>query len=388
MKNFIFENGTKTYFGKGCVREYLTSLTASCGQTVMMAFDGAAADSGVPEEVKGYLTKAGFHLAEFSGVEEITTYSKVLEGAELARERGADLILGVGGGSVINWCKAVSMAAVYDGDFWDDFWARPGVLDFAPLPLGVVAVTLETGGVMNGCATITNEGLKRRVERDYPRCCPRFALMDPAYTNRVPKRQIASDGFAALSRLMEAYFSRPDEDNVSDDLLEALMGGVVRDLRAALKEQDDYTARSNLMWESAMAGSRLIRLGKGADFPCHQMEGQLEACTGCSRGEGLAVLQPVYYRHLCRRRLSKFGRFAVSVWGVLPEGKDEEELALAGATALEDFIREIGLPTTLEQLGISVSADLKAIADSCSPAPGSCREITCGEILKILRECS
>lgn len=387
MNNFIFENATKVYFGKGCVKEYLGSLTAPY-ETVMLAYGGGSIKkNGIYEEVTECLKKAGCKVVEFSGIGANPTYAKVSEGAKLARESGAELILAVGGGSVMDCCKAVSMAAVYDGDIWTDFWERPGVIDFEPLPLGVIVTVAGTGSEMNGGAVITNEERKVKTGRDYPKCNARFALMDPTYTYSVEKKQMVSGGFDILSHIMETYFSEPDEDNVSDDISEALMRGVIRDLRAAIKDPEDYAARSNLMWEATMAENRIIKLGKRMDFECHQMEHQLGAYTNCNHGAGLAVLHPVYYRHIYKDGLVKFQKFAVNVWGISPEGKTEEALALAGVEALAGFIREIGLPTTLRELGVDENTDLKAIADSCNLAPGSYRKMTHEEILKIFREC-
>ncbi|MBP3489363.1 MAG: iron-containing alcohol dehydrogenase [Roseburia sp.] len=388
MNNFIFENGTKTYFGKGCVREYLTCLSRHYGQTVMLAYGGGSIKrNGVYDEVMACLQKAGQKVIEFSGIGANPTYAKVLEGAKAARENKVDLILGVGGGSVMDCCKAISMAAVYDGDIWKDFWARPGVIDFEPLPLGVIVTVAGTGSEMNGGAVITNEELKIKTGRDYPKCNAKFALMDPTYTYSVPKEQMVSGGFDILSHIMETYFSEPDEGNVSDDISEALMRGVIRDLRAAIRDPQDYTARSNLMWESAMAENRIIKLGKRMDFECHQMEHQLGAYTNCNHGAGLAVLHPVYYRHIYKDGLAKFERFAVNVWGISPEGKSSEALAREGVEELAKFIREIGLPATLRELGVDETTDLKAIADSCNLASGGYRKMTHEEILKIFREC-
>ena len=186
---------------------------------------------------------------------------------------------------------------------------------------------------------------------------------------------------------METYFSEPDEDNVSDDISEALMRGVIRDLRAAIKNPEDYTARSNLMWESTMGENRIIKMGKRMDFECHQMEHQLGAYTDCNHGAGLAVLHPVYYRHIYKDGLAKFKRYAIYVWGVPAEGKTDEEIAFAGIKALEDFIVEIGLPVTLRELGVNETTNLKAIADSCNLAPGSYKKMTHEEILAIFKEC-
>ena len=388
MNNFIFENATKVLFGKGCVKEYLCCLIKGSGDTVMLAYGGGSIKkNGVYDEVVSILEKAGKHIVEFPGIMANPTYAKVLEGAKLARESQAGLILGVGGGSVMDCCKAVSIAARYDGDVWEDFWARPGIFDFEPLPLGVIVTVAGTGSECNGGAVITNEDLKIKTGRDYPKCNPRFALLDPTYTYSVPKFQMVSGSFDILSHIMEIYFSEPDEDNVSDDIAEALMRNVIRNLRAAIRNPNDYTARSNLMWDATMAENRIIKLGKRTDFQCHQMEHQLGAYTNCNHGAGLAVLHPTYYRHIYKDGLAKFKRFAVEVWNISPDGKTDEEIARAGIDALERFIREIGLPATLQELGINGDVDLKVVADSCAIVPGSYRKLTREEIFEIFKEC-
>ena len=388
MNNFIFQNATKVYFGKGCVQEYLTCLVKPYGDTVLLAYGGGSVKrNGVYDEVTSILRDSGKTVVEFSGIMANPTYEKVLEGAALARDNHADLILGIGGGSVMDCCKAVSLAARYDGDIWDDFWARPGVIDFEPLPLGVIVTVAGTGSECNGGAVITNEEKKIKTGRDYPACNPRFALMDPTYTYSVPEKHMVSGGFDILSHIMETYFSEPNEDNVSDDIMEALMKSVIRNLRAAVKDPHDYTARSNLMWDSTMAENRVIKMGKKCDFQCHNMEHQLGAYTNCNHGCGLAVLHPVYYRHIYKAGLPKFVRFAENVWGIDRGTRSDEELAEAGIDALADFIKELGLPTTMQELGLNDRAALKEIADSCGISPGSYKQMTHKEILQIFNEC-
>ena len=386
MNNFIFQNATKVYFGKGCVKEYLACLTKNAN-TILLAYGGGSIKrNGVYDEIVSILKEAGKTIVEFSGIMSNPTYAKVQEGAKLARENHADMILAVGGGSAMDCCKAVSLAARYDGDIWDDFWARPGVIDFEPLPLGVVVTVAGTGSECNGGAVITNEEKKVKTGRDYPALNPRFALMDPTYTFSVPLRQMASGSFDILSHIMETYFSAPNEDNVSDDIMEALMRSVIRNLRAAMKDPEDYTARSNLMWDATMAENRLIKMGKKCDFECHNMEHQLGAYTNCNHGCGLAVLHPVYYRHIYKEGLPKFVRFAENVWGIARNGKTDEELALAGIDALASFIKELDLPTTLKELGAD-KAQLKEIAGSCGISQGSYKPMTHEEILAIFQEC-
>ena len=214
MNNFIFQNSTKVYFGQGCVKEYLACLTKHA-HTILLAYGGGSIKrNGVYDEIMDVFYSAGKQVVEFSGIMANPTYAKVQEGARLARACGADMILAVGGGSVMDCCKAVSLAARYDGDIWDDFWARPGVIDFEPLPLGVIVTVAGTGSECNGGAVITNEEKKIKTGRDYPALNARFALMDPTYTYSVPQGQMVSGSFDILSHIMETYFSAPDEDNV------------------------------------------------------------------------------------------------------------------------------------------------------------------------------
>lgn len=386
MNNFIFQNTTTVYFGRGCVKEYLACLLKDA-KTVLLAFGGGSIKhNGVYDEISGILKRAGKNVVEFSGIMSNPTYAKVQEGARLARENHVDMLLAVGGGSVMDCCKAVSLAAKYNGDAWEDFWAHQGVIEFEPLPLGVVVTVAGTGSECNGGAVITNEEKKIKTGRDYPQLNPRFALMDPTYTFSVPKGQMISGGFDILSHIMETYFSDPNEDNVSDEIMEALMKNVICNLRAAIQNPEDYAARSNLMWDSTMAENRVIKMGKRCDFQCHNMEHQIGAYTNCNHGYGLAVLHPVYYRHIYKEGLPKFVRFARNVWGITCEGKTDETLALAGIDALEDFIKEIGLPTTLKELGADAS-QLKEIADSCAISQGSYKIMTHEEILEIFQEC-
>ena len=317
MNNFIFQNATRVYFGRGCVKEYLACLTKSYSAVMLAYGEGSIRKNGIYEEVTGILRSAGKRVVEFPGIGPNPTYQKVQEGARLAREQEVELILAVGGGSVMDCSKAISLAARYQGDVWADFWEHPGVLEASPLPMGCIVTAAGTGSECNGGAVITNAEKKVKTGRDYPKLNPLFALMDPSYTGSVPAPYMAAGGMDTVGCILETYFSQPDTANVSDDLMEGLLRGVVRDLRAAIQNPQDYTARSNLLWASAMAGNRVIKMGKQGDFPCHRLAYQLEAYTGCRHGFGMAVLLPVYYRYVCRERAAKLARF---VWGIAPEG--------------------------------------------------------------------
>ena len=302
MRDFVFENSTKVFFGQGCVERYLGALLKEYGETVLLVYGGGSIKgNGVYDQVMSILASAGKRVVEFHGVMPNPTYTKVLEGVDLARRERVSLVLAVGGGSVMDCGKAIALAVPYDGDVWEGFWAKKGEVRHQPLPLGVIVTMCGTGSECNGGAVVTNEAVKIKTDRDYPQCNPRFALMDPTYTLSVPRNQMLYGGFDALSHIMETYFSGPDEENVSDDIAEALMRGVIRDLRAAAHDPLDYNARSNLMWESTMAENRIIKLNKRTDFMAHMMEHQLGAYTDCSHGAGLAVIHPVYYRRICQR---------------------------------------------------------------------------------------
>ncbi|MDO4272121.1 MAG: iron-containing alcohol dehydrogenase [Eubacteriales bacterium] len=388
MKSFIFENRTRAYFGKGCVKEHLGRLARRYGQRVMLAYGGGSVkENGIYDEVMQILKDAGKQVYDLGGIMPNPTYNKVLEGARLVKEQDIHLIIGVGGGSVMDCCKAISVAAMAKKDAWENYLGHPGVIDFQPVPVGVIVTASGTGSEMNGGAVITNEESKVKTGKDYMECNPAFALLDPEYTFSVPKLQMVSGAFDTLSHIMEIYFSEPDESNVSDDISEALMKNVIVNLREAIKNPTDYTSRSNLMWDATMAENRIIKLGKQTDFECHMMEHQLGAYTDCNHGLGLAVIQPVYYRHIYKDGIKKFARFAQSVWGIPSEGKTEEELALAGVEALADFIKEIGLPTTLHELGIEDIDVLKKAAGSCALLAGGYRQLTHEEVFEIFMEC-
>lgn len=388
MNNFIFQNPTQVYFGKGCTKEYLVKELAAFGKNVLLAYGGGSIkENGIYNEITRLLEDAGKQVFEFSGIMPNPTYQKVLEGAQLAKKNQIDLILAVGGGSVTDCSKAIAMAAVSTKDIWENFWARPGVVSFSPLPVGVIVTTIGSGSEMNGGAIITNERIRVKTGRDYAECTPRFALLDPTYTYSIPKAKLVSGGFDILSHIMESYFSGPDDDNVSDSISEALMKSVIVNLREVIRNLSDYNARSNLMWASSMAENRIIRLGKKSGFLVHQIEHQLGAYTNCNQGSGLAVIHPVLYRYVYGYCTKKYARFASEVWGISRAGKTENELALAGVEALAGFIKELGLPTTLTEIGITDVSVLKAVAESCNISSGSGKRLNRAEIFDILKEC-
>ena len=385
MKNFIFENKTKVYFGKGGVKEYLGALLKNYGNTVMLAYGGGSIKkNGVYDEVMGILNAAGKTVVEFSGIMSNPTYAKVQEGAKLAKENHVDLILAVGGGSVSDCCKVVSAQAKVDEDLWElENTKHTYPTEF--IPLGTIVTVFGTGSEMNNGAVITHE--EKKIKGALWGAQPEFAFLDPTYTMSVPFTQVISGAFDTLSHAMETYFGKPDENNLSDDINEAIMRSVIRNIRVLLQDHNNYEARSELAWASAMAENGILKIGKVTDFQCHMLEHQLGAYTNCNHGAGLAVIHPVLYRHIYKSGAARFARYARNVWHICPKGSDEET-ALAGIEALAAFIREIGLPTTFAELGIPADTDLRAVADSTVLTPGCCKKLTHDELYEILQECA
>lgn len=384
MNNFIYENKTKVYFGKNGVKDNLSALLGNYGETVMLAYGGGSIKrNGVYDEVTAILHDAGKTVIEFSGIMPNPTYAKVQEGAKLARDNHIDLILAVGGGSVSDCCKIVSAQANLDEDIWEMQTVKHA-LPNKFIPLGTIVTVFGTGSEMNNGAVITNED--KKIKGALWGAQADFAFLDPTSTMSVPMEQVISGAFDTLSHAMETYFGKPDDNNLSDDINEAVMRSTIRNIRVLLTDPENYDARSELAWASAMAENGILKIGKVTDFQCHMIEHQLGAYTNCNHGAGLAVIHPVLYRHICKDGAARFARFARNVWGIAPLSNDEET-ALAGVEALAAFIKEIGLPTTFAELGIPADSDLRAVADSTVLTAGCCKKLTHDEVYEILQEC-
>ena len=384
MNNFIFENKTKVYFGRGCAKEYLTYLLKQYGNNIMFAYGGGSIKkNGVYAELMEYLKAAGKMVTEFSGIMSNPTYAKVQEGARIVRKNGIDLILAVGGGSVIDCCKIISAQAKTDEDIWKmEFEHHTYPSSFVPM---IAIVTASgTGAEMNNGAVITNE--EKKIKAGLLGAQADIAMLDPDYTMSLPMTQVISGAFDTLSHCMETYFGKPEKNNLSDDMNEAIMRSVIRNMRVLLDDPQNYEARSELMWASAMGENSILKSGKITDFQAHQIEHQLGAYTDCNHGRGLAVIHPVLYRHIYLDGLSRFARFAAHVWDIDDSGKSETEMALAGIDALAAFIKEMGLPTTFRKMGITDTQCFQAVADSTNVTAGCCKKLTHEEIYQILME--
>lgn len=384
MNTFTYECPVKVHFGKGCVQAHLKEELAKVGNTIMLAYGGGSVkQNGIYNEVMEVLEQLGKSVVEFSGIMPNPTYAKVQEGVTLAREKQVDFILAVGGGSVSDCCKIVSAQAKLDEDIWDmQYEKHEFPKEF--IPMGTIITVFGTGSEMNAGAVITHE--EKKIKGALFGALAKFAFLDPMYSMSVPFKQVVSGAFDTLSHAMETYFGKPDENNLSDDINEAVMRSVIRNIRILLKDNENYEARSELAWASAMAENGILKIGKVTDFQAHQIEHQLGAYTNCNHGAGLAVIHPVLYKHIYQAGLGRFARFAENVWGI--ERKDSEEAtALAGIEALALFIKEIGLSATFRELGIPEDTDFRAIADSTNVTAGCCKKLTADEIYEILSEC-
>lgn len=380
MNEFTFSYPTKVYFGEGISQQAFGAELGKVGRTVMLAFGGGSVkNNGIYDEMKKLLEQAGKNVIDFSGIMPNPTYTKVQEGAALAREHHVDFILAVGGGSVIDCCKVVSAQAMLEEDIWNMEYGK-GKFPTEGIPIGAVVTASGTGAEMNAGAVITCE--EKKWKGPIVGTAASFAVLDPAYTMSVPPAQVLSGAFDTLSHAMETYFGTSDEDNVSDDVALAIMRNTVVNMRRLLKDRKDRQARSNLMWDSAMAENGILKCGRQTDFQAHQIEHQLGAYTDCNHGQGLAVIHPAYYRHIVKDAPEKFTRFAKVVFGV-----DSSE---AGVDALENFIKECGLPAKMSQLKSTVEITpevLRQVADTCNIIKTGPRELGREEIYQILMEC-
>lgn len=373
MNSFVYKYPVNVYFGEGCVKQHLTTLLGGYGKTVMLAYGGCSVKkNGIYDEITGILRKAGKDIVEFAGIMPNPTYTKVQEGAALARQNHVDLILAVGGGSVIDCCKIIAAQAKTDQDMWEMEFQDHQYPD-EWIPMAAVVTASGTGSEMNNGAVITNN--EKKIKAGLLGAYADFALLDLSYTSSLPMKQVISGAFDTLSHCMETYFGKPDEINLSDEIAEAVMRNTIRNLRLLIQNPKDMNARSELMWASAMGENGILKIGKITDFQAHQIEHQLGAYTDCNHGQGLAVIHPVLYRHIYQNNINRFARFAQEVWKISPEGKSSEELALAGIDALADFIREIGLPTTLTEMKITDESILKAVAETSNLTAGCCKKL-------------
>lgn len=385
LGNFSYCNPTRLYFGEDSLN-YLHDELSKYGPTVMLCYgSGSIKKNGIYDQVVDILKASGKTVVEDAGVMPNPTVEKLYEGCRLAKENNVDFILAVGGGSVCDYAKAVSVSVYCEEDPWEKYYLKMEDVSCKIVPVGCVLTMVGTGSEMNGGAVITNHSQKRKIGHVFgDQVFPKFAILNPRYTFTLPKYQMVAGFYDIFNHITEQYFSGED-DSTSDYIAEGLMRSLVHSSRIAVKNPEDYEARSNIMWTATWALNTLIAQGKSTDWMVHMIGQSIGAYTDATHGMTLAAVSLPYYRHICPYGLKKFCRFAVNVWNVDAAGKTEEEVAAEGISRMESWMKEIGLVMNITQLGVKEEM-LEGIADGTFIMQGGYHVLTHDEIVEILKE--
>ncbi len=385
LGNFVYSNPTKIYFGEDAIEGLKTELD-KYGENVLLVYGGGSIKkNGIYDEVIGVLKQAGKRVFEDGGVMPNPTVEKLYEGCNMAREAKADLILAVGGGSVCDYAKAVSVSAYCSEDPWEKYYLKMEDVDNEIIPVGCVLTMVGTGSEMNGGAVITNHESKLKIGHVFgDNVFPKFSILNPKYTYTLPKYQMVAGFYDILNHITEQYFSGED-DNTSDYIMEGLMRSLIVSSRKALENHEDYEARSNIMWTATWALNTFVAKGKTTDWMVHMIGQAVGAYTDATHGMTLSAVSMAYYRHIMPYGLEKFKRFAVNVWGINPEGKTDAETAELGLSEMEKWMKDMGLVMRLRDLGVTEDMFDK-IAESTFIMKGGYKELDKDEIVKVLKE--
>ncbi len=385
LGNFTFCNPTRLYFGEGAIQNLKGEL-AKYGSTVMLVYGGGSIKkNGIYDGVMDVLKECGKKVVEDGGVMPNPTSAKLAEGARIARENNVDLILAVGGGSVCDYSKAVSVSAYCEDDPWQKYYIRFEEPSCKIIPVGCVLTMVGTGSEMNGGAVITNHEQKLKIGHVFgTEVFPKFSVLDPTYTYTLPKYQMVAGFYDIMSHILEQYFSGED-DNTSDYIAEGLLRSLIHSSLIAVENPRDYEARSNIMWTAAWALNTLTAQGKTTDWEVHMIGQAVGAYTDATHGMTLAAVSMAYYRYIMPFGLKKFARYAVNVWGVNAEGKSEEQVATEGLVAMESWMNKIGLVMNLKDLGVTPDM-IEGIADATLIMQGGYKVLTREEVIDILKQ--
>lgn len=385
LGNFTYCNPTKLYFGKDAMDGLVEELNRY-GKKVMLSYGGGSIKkNGVYGAVMAALKASGKIVFEDGGVMPNPTVEKLNEGCKIARENEVDLILAVGGGSVCDYAKAVSVSAYCGDDPWEKYYLRFEDVSCKIIPVGCVLTMVGTGSEMNGGAVITNHAQKLKIGHVFgENVFPKFSVLNPEFTYSLPKYQMTAGIYDIMSHILEQYFSGED-DNTSDYLAEGLLRSLIHSAEIAVENPTDYEARSNIMWTATWALNTLIAKGKTTDWEVHMLGQAVGAYTDATHGMTLAAVSKAYYRHILPYGLAKFKRYALNVWNVSPDGKKDEEIALAGLDAMEAWMKKIGLVMNLHELGVTEEM-IAGIADATLVMDGGYKVLTKEEIVNILKE--
>lgn len=384
--NFTYCNPTKLYFGEDSLNSLNTELPKYGRNVVLIYGGGSIKKNGIYEEVVSILKKNGKEVAEISGVMPNPTLAKLYEGVEIARNHQADFILAVGGGSVCDYAKAVSVSVHCEDDPWQKYYVRFEEPECETIPVGCVLTMVGTGSEMNAGSVITNQETKQKIGHVFAdeAIMPKFSILNPRYTMTLPHYQMVSGIYDIFNHICEQYFSGED-DNTSDYISEGLMRSLLHSSQIANENPQDYEARSNIMWTATWALNTLVAKGKSTDWMVHMLGQAVGGYTNATHGMTLAAVSLPYYRYILPYGLAKFKRFAVNVWDVDPEGKDDRQVAEEGLAAMENWMKELGLVMNIRELGAD-EAMIEGIADVTLAMPGGYKVLDREEIVQILRE--
>ena len=385
LGNFTYCNPTRLYFGKGAIKNLKAELE-KYGKNVLLVYGGGSIKkNGIYNQVVSVLKECGKNVSEDAGVMPNPTVEKLYEGVQRARESKADLILAVGGGSVCDYAKAVSVSVHCDEAPWEKYFIRFEEPTCPIVPVACVLTMVGTGSEMNGGSVITNHAQKLKIGHVFgTEVFPKFSILDPTYTFTLPKYQMVSGIYDIFNHICEQSFSGTD-DNTSDYLSEGLMRSVIHASRIAVKDPTDYEARSNIMWTATWALNTLVAMGKDTDWEVHMLGQAVGAHTDATHGMTLAAVSMAYYRHILPYGLARFRRFAVSVWNVDPAGKTDEQIAEEGLAAMERWMKELGLVMHLKELGVNEGM-VNGLVRSTLVMQGGYKVLTEGEIRTIFME--
>ncbi len=385
LGNFEYVNPTKLYFGPKAL-DYLQRELPKYGNKVVLIYGGGSIKkNGIYDSVTAILKANGKDIVEDAGVMPNPTSDKLTEGAKIAREHDADLLLAVGGGSVCDYAKGVAVSAYCEDDPWEKYYVRQEQVDNKIIPVGCVLTMVGTGSEMNGGSVITNHAQKRKIGRVFKEdVFPKFSVLNPEYTFTLPKYQMVAGFFDIMSHILEQYFSGTD-DNTSDYIMEGLLRSLIHSARIAVRNPQDYEARSNIMWTATWALNTLVAKGKRTDWMVHMLGQAMGAYTDATHGMTLAAVSLPYYRHIMKDGLPKFKRYAVNVWDVDPTGLSDEETAAEGLNRMQAYMKEIGVVMHAAELGMTADM-VEGVADATFILNGGYRELSRQEIVDILKE--
>ena len=384
LGNFTYCNPTKLYFGKDAL-DGLNAELSKYGKNVLLVYGGGSIKkNGIYDNVVSVLKANGKEVFEDAGVMPNPTADKLREGVARARAAKADFILAVGGGSVCDYAKAVSVSVHCDEDPWDRYFDRFEEVSCEIVPVGCVLTMVGTGSEMNGGSVITNREKKLKIGHVFgENVYPKFSILNPEFTFTVSHYQMISGIYDILSHILEQYFSGED-DNTSDYLAEGLLRSLIHAAEIAAVNPTDYEARSNIMWTATWALNTLIAKGKTEDWMVHMLGQAVGAYTNATHGMTLSAVSMPYYRHILPYGAAKFARYAVNVWGVDQSGKTEREVTEEGLCRMETWMKKLGLVMNLTELGVTPNM-IDGIASATLVMDGGYKVLTSDEIKEILK---